>query len=318
MRRSGFTLLELATATVIAGMVLVACFSILGVMGRSDERMQDRFGHTAALARTRVVVARVMDTLLMSHEPPTGANAASRIPPAARLVLEPDDAGSARRLGGGGGRSARLGGGDAPQRLEVVLSARPMPHDFAMHARPGSAAARRDAADEELERSAGGPIRCVFELRPDAMTPAAPGERAIPSGDGWTLWWRPLPLAQNGGEGARATDPTRDPGAVPLVSGLTSCTWRPFVGRQRVSEATATWWVDLPAYVELELKTNSGLSGNWVFEVGWRSGPETPGEEAGAASGSERESGAASNGSNAGARPAGTRGGRRRGGAGGR
>ncbi|MFM9997053.1 MAG: hypothetical protein ACKVU4_14790 [Phycisphaerales bacterium] len=309
--RVGFTLLELMTATVIAALVLVACFAIFGVIGRSDKRMQDRFSHSAALSRTRVVVARAMDTLWMSSEPPTGANNAPKVPPPARVILTPDDAASPRRLS----RAARLGGGETPQRLEVVLSDRPLPSDFAMHARPGSASARRDAGDEEFERG-GGPIRCAFELRPDAMTPIPPGERAPPASDGWTLWWRPLPLPENGGTRARDTDPTRDPGAIPLISGLTTCTWTPFVSRQRVRETAATWWVDLPAYIELDLKTTTGLSGNWVFEVGWRSGPETPGEaDAGATGNPSGESGGAAGATE---RPAGTRGGRRRGAAGGR
>jgi hypothetical protein len=47
------------------------------------------------------------------------------------------------------------------------------------------------------------------------------------------------------------------------------------LGRQQLTELSATGLQDLPAYVEMKVSTASGLTANWMFEVGWTNGPET-------------------------------------------
>ena len=34
------------------------------------------------------------------------------------------------------------------------------------------------------------------------------------------------------------------------------------------------WEKELPAYVEFEIQTKTGLYANWMFEIGWTKGPE--------------------------------------------
>lgn len=267
MGTRGFTLLELVSATAIAGLILSVCLGLFSAAETSDARMQARFDHAAALASTRAIVARSMDTLLTSGEPQAGAaaNAPRRGEPPPRVILEPDP--PALRSA----RSAGLAAGTPPQRLELVLSARPVPAGFNPAARPGTLRERARALREPPGTGPGGATRCAFELRPDAFTPGL--EVRDGSGAGWTLWWRPLPAPEH--RGGPPTDPASDPDAIPLISGLTTCRWTVFVNRERRQELSATRWIDLPAYMELEVATTSGLTGNWVFEVGWRSGPET-------------------------------------------
>ncbi len=281
----GFTVLETVMAAVIGSMVVLVCVSMFSTLEASNVRMERRFRHSADLARTRVVVARLLDSLLMSTEPQStaGANRESSRPlPPARFSLKPDESALIQRqvrlaqiAGAGAGGAEIL----SPQRFEMVTARAPVPPGFVSALDPTVAQASEQA---EAERSAPGsaswpmaaPMRSVLELRPDGATRRAPGARVEDEG-GWTLWWRPLPLpeAANGFD-PRGVDPTDDVSAVPLISGLTSCSWTVFRDRERMKEAEGIWAVDLPAYVELELSTGSGLSVNWMFEVGWGNGQE--------------------------------------------
>lgn len=263
----GFTLLETVTAMMVAGVILAAVLGMLGTIESMDARMQARFDDAAALARARTVVARSLDTLWMSSEAqraPEALKDARDLPPA-RFVLETDRSPTAVRASR---RVLYAGAGASPpmQRLEVVVSRWPVPLDYGL-------LLGRGAEWSEHQQIRGSSLRCAFELRPDEGTGTSDGPPA------WTLWWRPLPLAEHGGASARAADPTRDRNAIPLISGLTRCVWTVFDDRQRLSELKGIWSVDLPAYVELDLATAGGQVGNWVFEVGWASGPEVKGEE---------------------------------------
>lgn len=62
-----------------------------------------------------------------------------------------------------------------------------------------------------------------------------------------------------------------------LVSGLRSARWTAFRRDQRAQKMTAVWASELPAFLELELETLSGRREKWMFEIGWRDGPE-PGQ----------------------------------------
>jgi hypothetical protein len=124
-----------------------------------------------------------------------------------------------------------------------------------------------------------GQIRGVFELRPDratqrtGTTPAnvlsnSEGEQ------GWTLWWRPIGHVDESGMTESSVDPysvdpTEDPAAVPIAAGLKSCNWKAFVKRERQSEIRVVSYVDLPAYMEMEVRTVGGFYANWMFEVQW-------------------------------------------------
>lgn len=59
-----------------------------------------------------------------------------------------------------------------------------------------------------------------------------------------------------------------------LLSGLKTCHWTVLRGRKPRDKITATERGELPAYVELEFVTASGRRENWMFEVGWTTGPE--------------------------------------------
>jgi hypothetical protein len=248
-------------AALIGGMVLVACAGMFTAMEGIDARLQSRFLAQADLQRTRTVVGRTIDTFLMSAEPQRPENSPERVNLPARFILAPDKTAAVDRAA----TRARLAGAarpESPQRLEVVLSRWPVPRGLAEERR---AALGSRAADRVPPPGPGGAVRCAFELRPGR--------------DGtWAMWWRPLPLIENGGRAARDTDPAQDPNAVQLISGLTKCRWTAFDNRERKSEIASTWATDLPAYVELEIETAAGPSANWMFEVAWGNGKEVPEE----------------------------------------
>jgi hypothetical protein len=258
-------------------------------MDRTQGRLGDRVRDTAALARLHLVTQRVFSSLVMSDDPVKTPDPNQRRPsareedepepepvegPPPRLLLEPDASGGLERLV----RQARIaqggsgGGVAAPQRLEVVLSRPPVPHGFAAVASPTliqAAAQMRVAEAEPDERLAA--TRGALELRPDrAAVHTTPPTRD--PGEGWTLWWRPLPLETV--PDPRLLDPTEDPAAIPIASGLVKCQWTFFHDRQQKPGLSAVSWQDLPAYVRLEVQTTSGLTADWVFEVEWSNGPE--------------------------------------------
>ncbi len=241
-------------AALIGGAILISVAGVFAAIEGMDSRMQARFLASAELQRTRIVVGRAMDTLLMSSEPQRSAEASDRDQHPARLLLEAEDASAVQRAT----QRARMTGAgrlEAPQRLEVVLKQWPLPRGLAGE-RALSPGAAQIAPPEP-----GAALRCAFELRPDR--------------DGtWTLWWRPLPLPEAGGRAAREAGPAADPNAVPLISGLTKCRWTAFDNRKREPALKAVWATELPAYVELEIQTAAGPGANWMFEVAWASGKE--------------------------------------------
>jgi hypothetical protein len=134
------------------------------------------------------------------------------------------------------------------------------------------------AEDDQIRAARG-----VFELRPGRPHPDTGGQAArgtVGRGavdDGtWTLWWRALPPT-SGGKGAAAymIDPREDGRAAVVAEGLTECKWTAFKERQRGPSIVAGQFTELPAYMEMEVRTVSGLQVNWMFEVQWTVGPET-------------------------------------------
>ena len=61
-----------------------------------------------------------------------------------------------------------------------------------------------------------------------------------------------------------------------VTDGLAGLRFTVFDDRQRKLDYTAIWYEDLPAYVEVEVATVAGLYGNWMFDIGWFIGPESP------------------------------------------
>ncbi|QQS08089.1 MAG: prepilin-type N-terminal cleavage/methylation domain-containing protein [Phycisphaerales bacterium] len=204
-----------------------------------------------------------------------------------------------------------------PQRLEVVLSASPVPvsTDETLAARLAYTArerrerekdyerrkaereqAAKDAAisgqtlapgdESPLEQPTDEPVvqavRGAFELRP--VPPAQLNAMSVPEDSKplWELWWVPLPprFADDDAENAELTaiqppdllQPVGQP--YRLASKIEALEWRVFVKSQRQTTYTLAYTNDIPAYVEMELKTRSGFTANWLFELNWVSGAE--------------------------------------------
>ncbi|MFN9976155.1 MAG: hypothetical protein ACK58T_40285, partial [Phycisphaerae bacterium] len=150
-----------------------------------------------------------------------------------------------------------------------------------------------------------GALRGCFEIRPmltaDARALRAQGKPVM-----YELWWRPMPAAvesrrRASTQAANSTaspttnpaDPTGPPAEgelepkvtdprqlyawgepVLLADNLVKCNWKLYSEGQRRPAHHAVWEKELPAYVEFELQTRTGLYANWMFEIGWTKGPE--------------------------------------------
>lgn len=339
-----FTLIEVMLAASLGALVLVACLGVYGALQRSDKVLGERFDHTGQIANVRLVISRMMSSLAMSDEqrPPQGEEAGKRVAEgkkeAEALAKNAEEGKDSKRDGAEGGdplkyrprlaltsdsskgvsgvlRRASIAGsgGDAPQRLEIVSMRSPLPANFGQSLSPKmyqgamqQQEAERRSLTGELPPSFTLPMRMALELRPDRMTRWI-DDRPRGDGEGWTLWWRPLPSDPRV---PLPTDPVDDANAVPLAQGLASCHWRVFQKNQFKDDFAAVWWQDLPAYLEMELETVAGVKASWLFEVEWVNMKEGKGEESG------DESGSADEGEGAGLLSGGsTRGGGRTGGA---
>lgn len=109
-----------------------------------------------------------------------------------------------------------------------------------------------------------------------------------PEKEGWTLWWRQIPEPANSSAAmfgiapapvVQIADPRMDPGAIALVRGVSSAKWSVYRGRELLPAYAATYSGDLPAYMQLELRTTAGVYANWMFELGWATVQE-PGQVA--------------------------------------
>ncbi|MBS0189056.1 MAG: hypothetical protein JSS51_13400 [Planctomycetes bacterium] len=159
-----------------------------------------------------------------------------------------------------------------------------------------------------------GALRGSFDIRP-MLTQANLDARAEGRPILYELWWTPLAAANENTQNktAASTEPstqtlqdprTLEPWGEPvlLASNLVKCHWQFFSSGEKRSAHSAVWERELPAYVEFEIQTKTGLYENWMFEVGWTKGPElvTTTDLAGGAGG------AAGVGDATGAGPAGT------------
>jgi type II secretory pathway pseudopilin PulG len=290
--RRGFTLLEVIAAGVLGSLLVLVVFGLMGALARGDRASQERRTHVDTMLRVQTVMERVFQGLVMGDQtdalravqagvmPATDntpqqadvapdairTEAAEEPPPRPRFMLEVDPrvrSGGAWRVGSSSSSSS----GGAVQRLEVVLNKPPIPRDWA-------ATVAGEVMPEATTAETAGLTRGVFELRPD--------DASLPTAEdgGWTLWWRTLPLKPTTADGDElGAEPSVAGGAVPLASGLAGVQWLAFKGGTRVSALSAVQMLDLPGYVEMQIRTlgpdgQGGVSSTWMFEIGWSVVPE--------------------------------------------
>lgn len=151
-----------------------------------------------------------------------------------------------------------------------------------------------DEADEEPVRA----IRGVFELHPQLRKDTGAGSvmpEALSSGAPlWELWWVPLPprgddpIDTTDARSVEAAQRERQQAAIAggagqpyrVAGNIAFLEWKMFQGRTRRTAYEAAYWSDLPAYVEMEVETADGLTGNWLFEVSADQGLEVAPEDA--------------------------------------
>jgi hypothetical protein len=287
--RRAFTLLETVAASAIGAILVIIVIGMLGMIDRTDRSAQARFEQASNIDRLHIVMERVFSTLRVvssssaitaaaasssGQDTDTGStiapqaitNGTAATTPRPRVIFETDPGAP---KGGPPWIAFPVSGSGAPpiQRCEVVLSRSPIPQGFftALTGLPQTLSQDDTPTDS---------VRGVFELRPDATT-----NRLLPlqqvSEQGWTLWWRPLPASDQDSDGDRFTlDPTADPRAVPIATGLAGVQWIAFKQGQRSPDLSATQMLDLPGYVEMQVRTVDGLFANWMFELGWSEGDE--------------------------------------------
>ncbi len=308
MVRRGFTLLETVLAAVIGGAVLLTALGLFSLMERSESTLDRQFHQTREMGTLQIVLRRSFNAMLMSEisqesleatdqeareqlgngevletEDPAWDNDGNR----PRVILEYDM--SAELL-----EVSRLVPGipndpmGAPQRFEMVFPRAPIPASLRLPTR-GWAANGFDVESGPEVYGISGAVRGVFELRPNGaremllmnngMTPSG-GERVGRDYEpGWTLWWRPVfpdeiariqaGLPESSDDMLRAAAE-----AYPLVRGIKKCRFLAFDNAFRKPVYAARTATDLPAYVEVEIETYSGIYSNWMFEVGWLNGPD--------------------------------------------
>jgi hypothetical protein len=280
--KRGFTMLETLLAAALSALVVLMVIGMFAFMDRSEARQVAKLEQIDALARIHKVMQNTFSMLVVSDQnaqAPTGPgpNAGGSATPSreARVVLGPDPSPTLRAAV----RKSKIGGSGPVQRLEVVVEKPPVPRHFAQGMTGTLASSMQANMDPQDDEPLVGQVRGVFELRPDLATQRAQGQKVEAltnqEGDqGWTLWWRPVGQVDDSGETSASVDPlsvdpTEDPGAVPIASGLTQCNWHAFKDRVHLDEIDVTSYVNLPAYMELEVRTVGGFYANWMFEVQW-------------------------------------------------
>ncbi len=141
-----------------------------------------------------------------------------------------------------------------------------------------------------------GALRGAFEIRP-MLTQASQADRQAGKPILYQLWWTPLPAvkdtpklsaAANAPASNQEDDPrTQEPWGerVLLADNLVKCNWQFFSSGEKRKAHSAVWERELPAYVEFEVQTKTGLYENWMFEVGWTKGQELASRDLGAGGG---------------------------------
>ncbi len=300
--RRGFTVLELVLATVIASLVLLTAFSLFSAADRSDKRLGARYQSAADIELTRLAFQNALSSLVMSSATPpsrAGNNAGNNVavPVSGDTAGDPNDPNVGLRSGGkspGANQKPQpprlvlapdddrslSGTGMSPQRLEVVVLRSPVP----VVRRPEQNLREefvREEASERIDTSSRGgsqAVRGAFMLRPQIDPPAA--DVRPDAGDMWELWWVPLPPAK---EDPDAPDPPLSMASgypLRLCKDIASLSIKAFREGEWRQAHTATWFQELPAYVEIDLRLGNGLAYRWMMEIGYFTGAEvTAGED---------------------------------------
>lgn len=289
--RRAFTLLEVVLAAMVGALMVMAAFMALSGMERTNQRLAARATEQVQLERAQLVIYRALNALAMSDAPSPpgrwrerqpGRGGAPPPPPAptappeqapgepgARAVSAPQPEPPARFILRADPASERTppawNAGTPPQHLELTLSQPPIvpdrPDDEFADWRMPMTNHQGLALDVHTHRGR-------FELVPVEATPVDAPPRTE-----YQLWWRPLPPLPVGLDQLDTT-PFSDP-PVLVADHLRWAWFEVFAGRRKQSDNfTATWVVDLPAYVRFEAMTASGLYADWLFELGWTSAPE--------------------------------------------
>jgi hypothetical protein len=298
--RGGFTLLEVVLASLVGVLLVVGAFGALSGLERANVRLSVRAAEQAQLDRARVVIDRAVGALVMSDLPPPPGRWRERQPAGFGVPLPAGSEGSGSGSRGSGESEARVeppprfvlsvaetgagvpadwGGGSAPQHLELTVSRPPiLPED------------EEDAGHRVVMTNHQG-------LAVEVHSPRGRFELSPVRGEGgrteYELWWRPLPPRAVGPDRLDTSGFAERP--VRVAERLRWAWFEVFAGRKKHADGfSATWAVDLPAYVRFEAMTASGLYVDWLFEPTWTSAPEytlrtpAPGE-VGVASGSSAE-----------------------------
>lgn len=271
MRRA-FTLLELTLATAMAALVLAVALSMFAVSTRADKRHSERFTQDAELSRLHRAVSQAMGSLLLDELQPQPGASATPAPPAnpqgeneqgdegesgsrprARILLDTDP------LAGPLGPPSPTTGFPlaAAQRLELTLTRAPV-RDLS---------GRVDILPVAVAQGAG--VRGAFELRPE-IDPRTGGPRLDDRGRRLSaLYWTEIPPEPDSAEA-----PAPPPRPILIAGDIAYLRWEFFFNRERKDRHIATGVLDLPAYTILKVETARGLSADWLFEVGWTTGPD--------------------------------------------
>lgn len=355
MIRRGFTLIELALATVLGTIIVTAALAIFTAMDRADRRFERRFEETVAIERLHNTMRKAIGSIAMSEEaaPPgtPGVQATSAtsgitqpgrsstsstegdapteavtLPPPRFILLEdpnPEVRGMvnlSRALEGGGGSGVL-----SPQIFEVTLTQSPIgdaraamlaAYESRLALRLGLESASQTnsdaaSADESSSRSdqnpagdlaesaardraaaldepapadeedafAGNLVRGQFFLRP-GIADRRRRDEMNPDEVPWDLYWvRLRPRERVESFDAPLAPPQYVGEPILIASGLRYFNIRIFKNRGWMRQHAATYFQHLPAYIQVEVETTTGIWAKWLFEVGWVMSAEVPKED---------------------------------------
>jgi hypothetical protein len=302
-------MLEVSLAAVIGGLIVLASLGVFSALDRADITLKARFDHSMQMSRLQTVMRRTFVNLAMStktpprnrpaggrtsaqqsaptpaaaalepQNPASGAQDEQQVPEPARVILGFED-----RLGPVEmQRLEKFGTGPnvpatwRPQRLEVVLSRPPVPipKNGASGVFP-EAGTGLDEFSDKNSITASRLFRGIYELQPTpAGTRGPSGERPRPFTT-WSLWWRPMPppiTSESGNDGEVREFDLAPPSLI--VSDLTYLRWQFFDDRMLKHEFSTAYYLGLPAYVQLEVQTASGIWASWMFEVDFQLASES-------------------------------------------
>lgn len=271
-RARGFSLIELLLATALGGLVVLGATGVLGLLARTERTFEARHQRVSQLGTLHALLQETFGAIVVSDTArPTSTDGQDPLPDLslegvedretieAILSQNVDAAGAYVRprliVSGDPAATPKANGStiETFQAFELV-TARP-PAGYGLPE-------RLQGEDRELIQASRLSPRGVFELRPDPR--GAP--RAM------TLWWRPI--QHDGTPFYDSVEPDRENQALRLVDGIRSLRWQIFDDGIRHERFVGTWESELPAYIELEIRTVTGLYANWMFEIGWSIGAE--------------------------------------------